>query len=146
MGENKIIGLLDVVTRMPALEKFSCYDCGLTGPIPTTIGSMDNLKWFDLRRNEMSGSLPSELGLCNNLEGFTVGDNDNLTGPVPTELFLLPDLEALGLYGTDLSGRIPCDVVRAATIDCGKIECSPCCIQGFDEGIIQLFVPFECPP
>ena len=79
----------------------------LTGPIPAELRSLENVKYLDLRGNNLSGPLPAWLGSLSNLERYLgLGEND-LSGPIPDALGSLENLRALDLGGNDLSGPIP---------------------------------------
>ena len=42
----------------------------MTGEIPTELGSLANLRWLDLRNNQLTGEIPTELGSLANLQGL----------------------------------------------------------------------------
>ena len=79
---------------------------GLSGPIPSEIGSLANLTYLDLDWNELSGPIPPELGDLANLTGLQLFDND-LSGPIPPEFGGLANLTRLSLGSNELSGPIP---------------------------------------
>ena len=53
----------------------------LTGPIPSSLGSLTKLKSLYLSSNQLSGSLPLSLTQMTALEGFAFGDNAGLCSP-----------------------------------------------------------------
>ena len=67
---------------------------GLSGPIPPELGSLSNLMWLNLSRNNLSGRIPPELGGLSRLERLYLGTN-GLSGPIPPELGGLSNLEEL---------------------------------------------------
>ena len=79
----------------------------LTGAIPSELGNLANLKGLSLRHNELSGAIPTELGGLANLERLYLDSND-LSGAIPTELASLVSLQLLDLAGNELSGLNPC--------------------------------------
>ena len=81
-------------------------DNGLTGSIPSALGSLANLEWLDLSSNELSGPIPSALGSLTNLFFLNLSRNE-LGGPVPAWLGDMPALLALYLIGNELTGGIP---------------------------------------
>ncbi|KAG6643054.1 MDIS1-interacting receptor like kinase 2-like [Carya illinoinensis] len=81
----------------------------LIGPIPSTIGHLTNLKYLDLRRNKISGSIPPEIGMLNNLTSLSLGSN-MLVGPIPTTLGHLTNLESLDLSQNKINGSIPPEI------------------------------------
>ena len=46
----------------------SLEDGGLTGEIPTELGSLANLEWLYLHNNQLTGEIPTELGSLANLQ------------------------------------------------------------------------------
>ena len=81
-------------------------DNGLTGPIPTGLGSLETLQWLDLSSNELSGPIPSVLGSLANLFFLDLSRNE-LSGSVPEWLGNMSSLLALYLLGNELTGGIP---------------------------------------
>lgn len=78
----------------------------LTGELPATLGNLLNLDNLDVRNNELNGPLPAELGNLTLLRFFT-GDQNNFTGSIPDSFGNLTNLEAIWLYENQLSGAIP---------------------------------------
>ena len=58
---------------------------GLTGEIPSELGSLVNLTWLNLKNNQLRGGIPSELGSLPGLTGLWLHENQ-LTGEIPSEL------------------------------------------------------------
>ena len=58
---------------------------GLTGSIPSSLGSLTNLAWLDLSNNQLTGSIPSSLGSLTNLTHLWLNGNQ-LTGSIPAAL------------------------------------------------------------
>ena len=83
------------------------WENGLTGHIPSELGSLRSLRILDLSGNELSGSIPPELGSLHSLEGLFLSDNE-LSGSIPPELGGLRGLIlSLNLSRNELSGSIP---------------------------------------
>ena len=53
----------------------------MTGPIPSSLGSLANLKELYLSSNQLSDSLPPSFTQLTALEGFAFGDNAGLCSP-----------------------------------------------------------------
>ena len=93
----------DASGRVTRLE---LADNGLTGSIPTALGSLARLERLDLSSNELSGSIPSALGNLANLVVLRLSRNA-LSGSVPGWLGNMPSLRVLYLLGNELTGGIP---------------------------------------
>lgn len=63
------------------IRSLSFADCGLSGPIPESLGDLP-LKKFWVYGNKLSGPIPASIANFRNLEYFQVEDND-LTGSIP---------------------------------------------------------------
>ncbi len=87
----------------------------LSGPIPTELGSLADLRHLSLRDNQLSGTIPTELGNLAKLQFLSLGNNE-LTGEIPAELGSLAKLQALGLWSNQLSGEIPAELGNLAKL------------------------------
>ena len=88
---------------------------GLTGEIPSELGSLANLTWLSLNENQLRGNIPSELGGLSGLTGLWLHENQ-LTGEIPSELGNLSSLTNLVLWGNKLSGEIPPELGRLSSL------------------------------
>lgn len=79
---------------------------GLTGAIPSGLGSLSNLYDFQLHENKLTGSIPSTLGNLTGLETFRLSDNE-LTGDIPQAINRLNLLTSLNLSFNQLNGVVP---------------------------------------
>ena len=93
----------DAADRVTGLD---LPDNGLTGPVPATLGRLENLERLNLDSNALVGAIPSELGNLEHLERLSLFGND-LTGPAPAWLGNLTRLRWLDLAENALSGPIP---------------------------------------
>ena len=78
----------------------------LSGSIPASIGTLTNLRHLNLARNELRRPLPSQLGNLSNLETLILTSNFFLEA-LPTSFGSLTNLRQLDLSGTNLLGQIP---------------------------------------
>lgn len=81
----------------------------MSGPIPSSLGQLQNLERLNLEGNQLSGSIPAALGQLQNIRAFN-GRFNQLSGPIPSELGSLQNLSVLLLAGNQLSGPIPGDL------------------------------------
>ncbi len=88
------------------VTELSLGERGLTGEIPTELGSLANLHFLNLSENQLMGEIPAELGNLSKLRWLGVWGNQ-LTGEIPTELGDLSNLEVLALPSNRLTGEIP---------------------------------------
>ena len=78
---------------------------GLTGPIPSELGSLSHLELLWLSDNQLTGPIPPELGNLSKLRDLRLSGNQ-LTGPIPPELGNLSELQRLWLWRNHLTGPI----------------------------------------
>ncbi|WP_420635079.1 hypothetical protein [Candidatus Palauibacter sp.] len=98
------------------LWELRLYANNLTGPIPAELGGLADLATLDLGINELSGPIPPELGRLTNLTYLRLSDN-NLTGPIPPELAGLVNLRTLALARNELSRPIPAELGGLAQLE-----------------------------
>ena len=89
---------------------------GMTGEMPTGLGSLTNLKRLELGNNKLTGEIPTELGDLSNLEILLLGSN-LLTGEIPIELGSLSNLRVLGLGSNQLTGEIPMELGSLSNLE-----------------------------
>lgn len=94
------------IFNLPNLRNlFLLNNKGLTGAIPDIRGDskMENLSLYEC---SLSGPLPTSLGSVSTLQLLQLKDND-FTGTIPVSLFELSELHTLGLHGNRLGGTVP---------------------------------------
>ncbi len=79
---------------------------GLTGEMPSELGSLPNLQWLDLSSNRLTGEIPNELRTLVGLQVLYL-DRNQLTGEIPRGLGSLPNLQWLYLGSNRLTEEIP---------------------------------------
>ena len=92
-GNGRVVGL-------------KLYGSGLSGTIPSELGSLTHLGTLVLAGNRLNGEIPAELGGLANLQELSLHGN-LLSGGIPSELGRLINLRALYLSTNQLSGEIP---------------------------------------
>ena len=79
---------------------------GLDGPIPRSLGRLDQLFILSLHGNSLGGRIPPEIGQLRELRDLYLDDNE-LSGPLPPEIGEMAGLRYLGVSGNSLSGPVP---------------------------------------
>ncbi|KAK3259884.1 hypothetical protein CYMTET_31138 [Cymbomonas tetramitiformis] len=98
---------------------------GLSGSIPSELGSISQLKEIALRGNSLTGTVPTELGQLSKLTALRLQSN-LLTGPLPTELRQLPRLANIivtanrGLCGPYVAVPVPDTLLVAVETSIGS--------------------------
>jgi hypothetical protein len=78
----------------------------LSGTLPSTLGSFDEMEQLHLDRNELSGWLPTEIGDLTSIFYLDLAVNV-LTNQIPSEICDLHSLSNLNLQGNKLTGQVP---------------------------------------
>ena len=92
--------------RVTALNLSGLTGYGISGSIPSQLGSLSGLTELDLSSNRFTVGIPSELGSLASLTVLDIQDN-RLTGSIPARLGSLASLTELNLGANDLTGSIP---------------------------------------
>lgn len=118
------------IASLTNLETLDLATCGLSGDIPTSIYTMNNLYSFSVgnaggnwdwdneelgdeifqKYNHISGDISSAVSGMTNLRSFAAGGNE-ISGSIPKEFSHLQNLESLFLYGNKMSGTIPEEIL-----------------------------------
>ena len=106
----------------------------LSGEVPSELGSLSNLEWLWLQRNQLS-EVPSELGSLSNLEWLDLSGNQ-LT-EIPGELGNLSNLEFLYLSSNELTGCIPEGLRDVANNDFQILGLDFCEVDSSDPLIVR---------
>ena len=99
----------DKCYMVESTDSINLGNTGLSGPIPSSIGYLINLKYLYLHKNNLSGSVPSEIGNLEYLTHLYLYEND-LSGELPNEIGNLEELKYLLLYSNNISGEIPPEI------------------------------------
>ena len=90
-------------------------DNGLSGLIPTPLGTLEELEELDLSYNDLTFSIPTSLANLTVLRELILWGN-RLTGAIPPELGQMPALEKLSLFLNQLTGQIPPELGNIPTL------------------------------
>ncbi|KAK3236321.1 hypothetical protein CYMTET_53530 [Cymbomonas tetramitiformis] len=85
------------------------YSGGVTGTIPTSLGTLTDTTRLDFGRNLLNGTMPTEIGLLKNLQHLDLSGN-SLSGTIPSEFGRLGNLKSLDLSFNSLSGELPAEL------------------------------------
>ncbi|XP_072999732.1 receptor kinase-like protein Xa21 [Typha latifolia] len=116
MNKNQISGSIpEGIENLVGLASLYLEENILTGPIPTTIGKLQNLHVLSLHENRFSGEIPFSMGNLTLLTRLTLDQNE-LEGPIPTSFGNLQNLELLDLSSNKLNGTIPRELVSLSSL------------------------------
>lgn len=82
---------------------------GLSGNIPSDIGTLSKLIFLDLSSNQISGSVPSSIWNLNQLVTLDLSGN-HLIGQIPFTLVYLTSLTFLSLDSNNFDGVVPAEI------------------------------------
>ena len=105
---------------------------GLTGQLPPQLGSLGELKYLNLSKNQLTGPIPPELGNLKNLQELALNHNQlanetdangvPLEPPIPPELGNLSSLAGLYLQNNQLRGDIPLELSRLSLLRLHRMD------------------------
>ena len=130
------------------------YIAGLTGEIPSEIGSLTNLTYLNLGHNDLTGEIPVEIGQLTNLTYLILYENQ-LTGSIPSEIGNLTNLTQLYLSSNEFTGEIPSEIwemtnltslILSANQLTGEIPEEICNLWGTSLTFLNLWNNSFCPP
>lgn len=123
-------------------------DNDLRGPIPRSLGLLDQLFILDLDDNSLNGPIPPEIGKLRGLRDLHLGRNE-ISGSLPPELGNMAGLRNLRIADTNLSGPVPETFARLA-LDVFYIQrtqlCLPRQLRDWYESIEETRDPLPCIP
>ncbi|XP_050234084.1 LRR receptor-like serine/threonine-protein kinase RPK2 [Mercurialis annua] len=99
----------------PRIMQFEAAYNRIRGSLPSDIGNLTILQYFDIRGNLLSGSLPNQIGNLTYLKSFLLGRN-SLSGNIPSPLGQLSFLTVLDLSHNAVAGSIPASLANARNL------------------------------
>ncbi|CAA0842039.1 LRR receptor-like serine/threonine-protein kinase GSO1, partial [Striga hermonthica] len=112
--EGVLADFTDGLANLTHLQHLMISDTKISGPIPSSFGTLVGLTELYLLSNHLYGTIPSELGNLINLESLSLSFN-SLTGNIPSTLGQLQNLKTLYLSYNTLSGEIPSELTNIPT-------------------------------
>ncbi|KAJ0527417.1 putative protein kinase RLK-Pelle-LRR-XIV family [Helianthus annuus] len=103
------IGLLNQLKRLLLSGN------SLTGIIPDSFRQLGMLSDLDLSHNMLTGSIPSSISALGNVESIDLSSNF-LSGSIPDEFGLLSSLGYLNLSNNSLSGSVPAQLANLSQL------------------------------
>lgn len=111
VSNNRISGVLETGTMCRSLKFLDVSKNQISGSIPRGLGDLQSLIVLDLSGNKLQGQIPVELGQLKYLKYLSLAGN-NLTGGIPSSFKHVRSLEVLELSSNSLSGEIPQGLVE----------------------------------
>jgi Leucine-rich repeat (LRR) protein len=109
----------DVTSSWTGLEvtgghviKIGLNSNNLVGYLPSAIGNLTWLKYFEVEGIKLEGAIPQEIGNLINLEGINLSGN-RFTGPLPASMANLVKLKYVYLSNNPLNIPFPADLVKS---------------------------------
>jgi len=104
------------VTTDGYVRKIDLYNAGIIGTLPSTIGMLSNLEYFDLAYTDISGTLPTSLGDLSSLQYFYV-QYTSVVGQIPSSLGKLTSIVELYINHGSFTGTIPSQIGKMGAIN-----------------------------
>ena len=132
----------DIPNELDALEQLTLVDFDrnilLTGTIPATLGSLENLNTLNLENNMLSGLIPDSLFDADNLVRIDL-DTNSLRGMLPTSIGNVMNLMILQIDGNMINGTLPSEIGLLENL--GRFtRYTYACLFNFLETIADTFV------
>uniref|UniRef100_A0A0E0K2F0 Leucine-rich repeat-containing N-terminal plant-type domain-containing protein n=1 Tax=Oryza punctata TaxID=4537 RepID=A0A0E0K2F0_ORYPU len=149
LNHNNISGSLPANIGFSKLSYLALANNKLTGPIPPSIGRLqDTLREVLLRNNQFSGCLPHELGKLTKATVIDASMNQ-LTGSIPLSFSCLTSVEQLSLARNRLYGAIPDALCKLASGPAGRLanltlssnyftSVGPACLLLIKDGVLDV--------
>lgn len=112
----------------------------LNGSLPSSLGSLSQLRHVNFRNNELFGPLPHDLFQAQGLQSLVLYGN-SFSGSVPNEIHNLRYLQTLDLSQNFFNGSFPASIVqckRLKTLVISRNNFSASLPDGFGTGLSSL--------
>lgn len=120
-GYSFLEGDLSFIPLMPKIFELWLDDNpGLSGSIPSTIGTATTLVSFSVTNCGLTGTIPSEMGLMTDMVQMWLFDNE-LSGTIPSEFGNMTKLKILNIQKNELNGTMP-DLLCSRKTPFGQLE------------------------
>lgn len=116
LNSNEINGTLPTTFgSLSNLRRLQLTGNKLVGNIPSQLESLHFLRLLSLKNNQFTGTLPPALGRLSSLVSMDLGKND-LVGTIPSEFGDLPAIESIYLTDNSLSGDVPVELENLTSL------------------------------
>ncbi|XP_043725909.1 probable LRR receptor-like serine/threonine-protein kinase At3g47570 [Telopea speciosissima] len=116
------------ISNISTLEILDLGGNNFVGPVPKNLGNLQNLQWFSINENQCGAGEADDLDFvnslvnCTNLESLGLRDN-GFKGPLPNfKANLSTHLSILYLGGNQISGTIPIGIENFVNLTCLGME------------------------
>ncbi|WVZ59743.1 hypothetical protein U9M48_009847 [Paspalum notatum var. saurae] len=129
LGDNNFTGDLpaSVAKLSTTLQMLYLYDLGVSGTIPSDIGSLVGLKVLWILNTYISGAIPDSIGKLANLTELHL-DNNGLSGLIPSSAGNLTKLIKISASSNNLEGSIPKSLGKLSSLI--SLDFSRNCLNG----------------
>ncbi|KAJ3235656.1 hypothetical protein HDU81_000288 [Chytriomyces hyalinus] len=137
LSNNQLSGRLpNSITLLTDLERLYLQENKFSGPLPTEIGGLLNLRILHLGGNQISGVIPDSISSLVALEALDLCRN-SFVGTIPTSIASLVNLTLLLVENNELSGPLPTEIGLLASLATLKLSHNRFC-GGIPESIQNL--------
>ncbi|XWS35415.1 hypothetical protein CRYUN_Cryun21dG0124500 [Craigia yunnanensis] len=121
ISRNKLSGSMErplFASKVPSYQGLQVLDLSsnaLSGEIPSYLGVLSSLLFFNMSRNHLFGSIPASIEELKTTEVIDLSNN-MLNGSIPSGIGGAVSLKELRLQRNFLSGKIPTQIVNCSSL------------------------------